>query len=57
MLLAQLVVVNFEKKIMKFLSLSCAWRNIILFNYRIDPKILTPFLPRYTAIDLLKANV
>lgn len=36
---------------MTFLSLSCAWRNLILVNYRIDPKVLAPYLPRHTTLD------
>lgn len=36
---------------MKLLSLSCAWKHIVLANYRIDPKVLEPHLPRHTALD------
>jgi uncharacterized protein YqjF (DUF2071 family) len=38
------------------LSLSCAWRNIILVNYRINPKELVPFLPRHTDLDLYQGD-
>ncbi|MEX2594601.1 MAG: DUF2071 domain-containing protein [Anditalea sp.] len=41
---------------MKFLSLSCAWQNIVLVNYRIDPNILTPYLPRHTYLDLYEGE-
>src|SRR5680860_106052 len=41
---------------MEFLSLSCAWRNIILVNYRVDPQALTPYLPRHTFLDLYKGE-
>lgn len=41
---------------MKLLTLSCAWRNIILVNYRITPKELEPFLPRHTDLDLYQGD-
>lgn len=41
---------------MKFLSISCSWQNIILVNYRIDPKVLTPYLPKHTSFDLYKGE-
>lgn len=41
---------------MKALSLSCAWRNIIISNYRIDPKVLEPYLPRHTFLDLYQGE-
>lgn len=36
--------------------LSCAWRNLILVNYRIDTEVLTPYLPRHTSLDLYQGE-
>lgn len=41
---------------MSILSLSCAWRNLVLANYRIDPKVLAPYLPTHTALDLYQGE-
>lgn len=38
--------------LMKLLSLSFVWKHIVLANYRIDPKVLEPHLPRHTFLDL-----
>jgi uncharacterized protein YqjF (DUF2071 family) len=27
------------------------WRNLLMFNYEVEPKILKPYLPQYTEID------
>jgi len=32
--------------------LSAKWQHLLLVNYRIPPEILTPFVPRGTAIDM-----
>ena len=38
------------------IKLSCAWRNLILVNYRIDPEVLKPYLPRYTELDFYQGE-
>ncbi len=32
--------------------LSAQWRRLVLFNYRVDPGILQPFLPAHTELDI-----
>lgn len=41
---------------MKLFSLSCAWTNLILINYRVDPDVLSPFVPNKTYLDLYKGE-
>ena len=32
--------------------LKAKWTNLLMLNYEVDPKILTPYLPAYTVLDL-----
>ncbi|HYH16480.1 MAG TPA: DUF2071 domain-containing protein [Flavisolibacter sp.] len=32
--------------------LSAEWRNLLMANYAIDPKVLQPYVPAYTELDL-----
>ncbi|WDF56861.1 YqjF family protein [Mucilaginibacter sp. KACC 22063] len=36
----------------KIKFLSAAWKNLLMLNYEVDPKILEPYLPAYTVLDL-----
>jgi len=36
--------------------LTAEWRKLILINYKIDPKILMPYVPKGTELDLYKGN-
>lgn len=38
-----------ERSTGKFLT--GAWKNLIMVNYKVDPKILEPFVPKYTELD------
>ena len=38
------------------LFLKANWENIIMANYEIDPKILSPFLPKGVELDLFKGK-
>ncbi|TNE55554.1 MAG: DUF2071 domain-containing protein [Bacteroidetes bacterium] len=31
--------------------LTAAWRRLVLFNYKIDPALLSPYLPAHTELD------
>ncbi len=36
----------------KKILLSAEWKNLIMINYEVDPKVLLPYLPAY-AISIL----
>ncbi|MVN89828.1 YqjF family protein [Mucilaginibacter aquatilis] len=36
----------------KIKFLEAEWRNLLMLNYEVDPKILKPYLPAYTQLDL-----
>ena len=38
----------------KKVFLSAEWQNLIMINYEIDPKVLLPYLPAYTEIDVFE---
>ena len=38
----------------KKIFLSAEWQNLIMINYEIDPKVLLPYLPAYTEIDVFE---
>lgn len=38
------------------IKLSCAWRDLILVNYPIDPGVLEPYIPDHTELDLYKGE-
>ncbi|MBC7828741.1 MAG: DUF2071 domain-containing protein [Chitinophagaceae bacterium] len=39
---------------MKKIFLTAEWRKLIMFNYSVDPSILTPYLPYKTELDFYK---
>lgn len=36
--------------------LSAHWKNLLMLNYKVDPSILMPFLPRGTELDYYNGN-
>ena len=38
----------------KKIFLSAEWQNLIMINYEVDPKVLLPYLPSYTEIDVFE---
>jgi len=36
--------------------LKAHWKNLIMVNYEIDPKILKPYIPKHTSLDLFEGK-
>jgi uncharacterized protein YqjF (DUF2071 family) len=36
--------------------LKAHWKNLIMVNYDIDPKILEPYIPKHTSLDLFEGR-